>query len=82
MLGDPAKAAQAILHIAGVPQPPLRLLLGSDAAHLAQRLHEARTAEDAKWRALSVTTDADDADADEWCAAIDRLRIVATAGND
>jgi len=30
--GDPAEAAGAILHIAGLPDPPLRLLLSSDAA--------------------------------------------------
>src|SRR5258707_2889827 len=29
--GDPAKAAQVILQIAGLSEPPLRLLLGSDA---------------------------------------------------
>jgi hypothetical protein len=32
--GDPAKAAQVILLIAGMSEPPLRLLLGSDAVNL------------------------------------------------
>src|SRR4029077_14373006 len=29
--GDPSKAAAAIIHVAGLDEPPLRLLLGSDA---------------------------------------------------
>src|SRR5438552_3403457 len=32
--GDPAKAAAAVLHIASLADPPLRLLLGSDASKL------------------------------------------------
>src|SRR5712671_1208341 len=32
--GDPAKAAAAVLHIASLSDPPLRLLLGSDASKL------------------------------------------------
>lgn len=73
-VGDPAKAAQAILSIAGVDEPPLRLLLGSDAVHIAEQLHEARGAMDAKWRHLSLSTDADDSDG--WRGHIDKLSIV------
>lgn len=57
--GDPAKAAQAILSIAGIPQPPLRLLLGSDAVHLAKQQLARMAEEDAKWRTLSLSTDVD-----------------------
>jgi NAD(P)-dependent dehydrogenase (short-subunit alcohol dehydrogenase family) len=57
--GDPAKAAQAILTIANDPQPPLRLLLGSDAVHLAEQQLANVAAEDAKWRTLSLSTDFD-----------------------
>jgi NAD(P)-dependent dehydrogenase (short-subunit alcohol dehydrogenase family) len=56
-LGDPAKAAQAILKIAGIEEPPLRLLLGGDAAHLADLDNQARIETDRKWRALSLSTD-------------------------
>jgi NAD(P)-dependent dehydrogenase (short-subunit alcohol dehydrogenase family) len=56
---DPAKAAQAILRIASEKEPPLRLLLGSDAVFLAEIAAAARAAEDAKWKALSVSTDYD-----------------------
>ena len=54
---DPAKAAQAILEIASAKEPPLRLLLGSDAVFLAGAVAAARAAEDAKWKPLSLSTD-------------------------
>lgn len=73
MLGDPAKAAQAILQIAGIEAPPLRLLLGSDAVLLAAQALAVRGAEDAKWRALSESTNADDSDAREWLASLSKL---------
>ncbi|WP_201314100.1 oxidoreductase [Dyella sp. EPa41] len=57
--GDPSKAAQAILTIANDPQPPLRLLLGSDAVYLAEQQLAKIAAEDAKWRTLSLSTDFD-----------------------
>jgi NAD(P)-dependent dehydrogenase (short-subunit alcohol dehydrogenase family) len=55
--GDPTKAAAAILHIAGSQDPPLRLLLGSDAVRVAEEANRARIEEDEKWRPLSVSTD-------------------------
>jgi NAD(P)-dependent dehydrogenase (short-subunit alcohol dehydrogenase family) len=57
--GDPAKVAQAVLRIASEKEPPLRLLLGSDAVFLAGVVASTRMAEDAKWKALSVSTDFD-----------------------
>jgi NAD(P)-dependent dehydrogenase (short-subunit alcohol dehydrogenase family) len=73
MLGDPQKAAQAILKIASANDAPLRLLLGSDAVMMAGQVITARAAEDAKWRALSESTNADDADAREWLAALSKI---------
>lgn len=57
--GDPAKAARAILQIAMEKQPPLRLLLGSDAVFLAGVIGAQRAEEDARWKALSLSTDYD-----------------------
>ncbi len=57
--GDPDKAAQVILTIASTPQPPLRLLLGSDAVFLAEQQSKRMAAEDEKWRTLSLSTDFD-----------------------
>jgi NAD(P)-dependent dehydrogenase (short-subunit alcohol dehydrogenase family) len=59
--GDPAKVARAVLAIADEPNPPLRLLLGSDAVFMAELLAKARAQEDAAWRELSLSTDADGA---------------------
>ena len=59
MRGDPAKAAQAILQLAAMEAPPLRLLLGTDAVFLAADVLRRRAAEDAKMKPLSVTTDFD-----------------------
>jgi NAD(P)-dependent dehydrogenase (short-subunit alcohol dehydrogenase family) len=55
--GNPAKAAAAILHIAGLDQPPLRLLLGSDAVDIVEQTDLARMEADRKWRELSVSSD-------------------------
>lgn len=55
--GDPARCAQAILQIAAIEAPPLRLLLGSDAVYLAGLAGAERAEEDARWKHLSVSTD-------------------------
>jgi len=73
MLGDPEKAAHAILKVAGADDAPLRLLLGSDAVMVAGQALATRAAEDAKWRALSESTNADDADAREWLEALSKI---------
>jgi NAD(P)-dependent dehydrogenase (short-subunit alcohol dehydrogenase family) len=57
--GNPARAAAAILHIAGLDRPPLRLLLGSDAVDIVEQTDLARMEADRKWRELSVSTDFD-----------------------
>jgi NAD(P)-dependent dehydrogenase (short-subunit alcohol dehydrogenase family) len=58
-LGDPAKVAGAVLAVVDEPNPPLRLLLGSDAVFMADVVAKARTEEDAAWRTVSLSTDAD-----------------------
>jgi hypothetical protein len=51
------KAAAVIMRIASLDEPPLRLLLGSNAVHLAEQNDLARIEGDRKWRELSVSTD-------------------------
>jgi NAD(P)-dependent dehydrogenase (short-subunit alcohol dehydrogenase family) len=58
--GDPDKAARAILRVAGTQQPPLRLLLGTDAVEYAAAAARARDENDARWRDLSVSIAAED----------------------
>jgi short-subunit dehydrogenase len=56
-LGDPQKAAQAMLQIIDCPEPPAHLLLGSDALGLVRdRLQQALDEID-QWQALSCSTD-------------------------
>ncbi|BDU16594.1 oxidoreductase [Lysobacter auxotrophicus] len=55
--GDPARAARAILDVAALEAPPLRLALGSDAVAAIERVDRARLDELARWRELSVSTD-------------------------
>jgi NAD(P)-dependent dehydrogenase (short-subunit alcohol dehydrogenase family) len=57
--GNPEKVARAILRLAEEKEPPVRLLLGSDAVALAEAAATARAAEDARWKDLSVSTDFD-----------------------
>jgi NAD(P)-dependent dehydrogenase (short-subunit alcohol dehydrogenase family) len=64
-LGDPKKVAQVVLAVAGMDEPPLRLILGSEAYAYATAAAAARAEDDAKWHDLTVSTDRDDAtDAD------------------
>ena len=56
-LGDPDRAAQALLRIVDAPDPPLHLLLGSDALKRARAKLEAVEAEMAAWEDLTVSTD-------------------------
>lgn len=55
--GDPVKAAAALLHIASLPEPPLRLLLGSDAYNGAEKHALQILASDREWKDVSISTD-------------------------
>jgi len=55
--GDPAKTAAALLQIASLSDPPLRLLLGSDSYHAAEQAALQILEADRKWRDLSTSTD-------------------------
>lgn len=55
--GDPARAAQVILDIATMDQPPFRLPLGSDSVKAVEQADRTRLEELARWRALSLSTD-------------------------
>ncbi len=62
-LGDPAKVAQVVLTVAAMAEPPLRLILGSEAYAYAMAAAQARADADAANRDLTVSTDRDDATA-------------------
>ena len=60
-LGDPAKVARVVLEVSGMDEPPLRLILGSEAYAYATAAARARAESDAAWHDLTVSTDRDDA---------------------
>jgi NAD(P)-dependent dehydrogenase (short-subunit alcohol dehydrogenase family) len=55
--GDPAKAAAAVLRITGIDNPPLRLILGSDAFQAIEQNDLAKLNFDRQWKDLSISTD-------------------------
>jgi NAD(P)-dependent dehydrogenase (short-subunit alcohol dehydrogenase family) len=60
-LGDPSKVAGVVLAVADMDEPPLRLILGSEAYAYATASAKARAEADAAWYETSVSTDRDDA---------------------
>ncbi|BCK67370.1 short-chain dehydrogenase/reductase [Streptomyces libani subsp. rufus] len=56
-LGNPAKAGDAVVHIASVEQPPAHLVLGSDALRLVTAARTAVDEDIRAWEPLSRTTD-------------------------
>lgn len=57
--GDPAKAAKVLLEVADLAEPPLRLILGTDAYQMVTAFERARTEEDARWLQLTNATEAE-----------------------
>src|SRR5215207_337321 len=55
--GDPARAAKAVVDIAELDEPPLRLLLGNDALEHAGRASRSRADEAAEWAHVTTSTD-------------------------
>lgn len=60
-MGDPVKAAKVMLSLVDSPEPPVHLVLGSEAIGMLKNADEARTAEMEKWMAVSISTDHDEA---------------------
>jgi len=67
---DPAKVAQLVLRIADLADPPLRLLVGTDAYTYGRTADRQRAEADERWAELSTSTDHADATA----AQLDPLR--------
>jgi NAD(P)-dependent dehydrogenase (short-subunit alcohol dehydrogenase family) len=55
--GDPRRAARVILDVVRDPQPPSRLLLGSDAVAAAEKSSRERAAETRAWAGASRSAD-------------------------
>ncbi|MCF0061149.1 oxidoreductase [Dyadobacter chenwenxiniae] len=61
-VGDPDKAAKVMVDLVNHPEPPLHLILGSEAVGILQRADENRKAEFEKWMPVSISTDHDEAE--------------------
>ncbi|MFD0764800.1 oxidoreductase [Mucilaginibacter lutimaris] len=59
--GDPDKAARVMIDVVNNPEPPLHLLLGSDAVAIVKHSEAAKLRELEKWENTSISTDADGA---------------------
>jgi hypothetical protein len=62
-LGDPVKVAGVVLQVAAMDDPPLRLILGSEAYAYATAAARAQAESDERRHDLTVSTDRDDATA-------------------
>ena len=60
-MGDPAKAAHAMIELADHPEPPVHLVLGSEAIALIKQADIMRSEEMEKWISVSHSTNHDDA---------------------
>ena len=61
-MGDPCKAAKVMLELVDHPEPPMHLVLGSEAISLLKHADCSRTAEMEKWLPVSLSTDHDEAE--------------------
>ena len=59
-LGNPDKAAKVIIDLVEHPEPPVHLVLGSDAVAILEVVDADRKSEFEKWKSVSITTDFDD----------------------
>lgn len=60
-MGDPDKAAKAMIELASTPEPPIHLVLGSEAAGMVKQVTTDRQAEFEKWMPVTLSTDHNDA---------------------
>jgi NAD(P)-dependent dehydrogenase (short-subunit alcohol dehydrogenase family) len=60
-VGDPDKAAKVMIELVEAPQPPVHLILGSEAVAIVKHSEAAKNAELEKWLPVSFSTDHDQA---------------------
>jgi len=61
-MGDPSKAAKVLIGLVDNPEPPVHLVLGSEATAMVKQANIVRNEEMEKWLPVSTSTDADDAE--------------------
>lgn len=61
-MGDPDKAAKVMVELAVNPEPPVHLVLGSEAIGMLKNANASRGEEMEKWMPVSISTDHDEAE--------------------
>jgi len=56
LLGDPARAAEAMIQVVEADQPPLRLALGADALYIIREKLNSELEEYKRWESVTTTT--------------------------
>jgi NAD(P)-dependent dehydrogenase (short-subunit alcohol dehydrogenase family) len=69
-VGDPGKAAKVMVELVDDPEPPVHLVLGSEAIAILEKANATRDAELQKWKSISLSTDADNAGAGKFLATV------------
>lgn len=59
-MGDPEKAARVMIDLVDHPQPPIHLVLGSEAIGMLKHADASRSEEMEKWMQVSLSTDHDE----------------------
>jgi NAD(P)-dependent dehydrogenase (short-subunit alcohol dehydrogenase family) len=70
--GDPVRGSEAVLKIAQLPDPPLRLLLGKSAYEVAKKRFLDVVAEFDEWRTLTFSADFPGEDKKDWSKMVKR----------
>ena len=71
-IGDPRKAAQAMIRVAGLPKPPLRIQFGTDALVILTAKARETMRDGEKYAEISHSTNADGVDKD---AVAEKLKM-------
>ncbi|GAA0884372.1 oxidoreductase [Sphingobacterium siyangense subsp. cladoniae] len=75
-MGSPQKAAQVIIDLVEHPEPPVHLLLGSDAVSILEAVETQRKAELEKWKHISISTDYGDVE-NPWASEETKKQILS-----
>lgn len=75
-IGNPDKAAQVIIDLVDHPEPPVHLLLGSDAVSILEAVDQQRKKELEKWKPVSASTDFDDVE-NPWASEETKKNILS-----
>lgn len=74
-MGDPAKAAKAMMTIASIPNPPMRIQLGTESLIFARKKAQKTLDDTYEYEELSHSTNSDGIDRDRLVANLTQLKV-------